>query len=440
MKKKCSAIVAILTATLADVPASGQEMSELNAIETRLTAPEAALATWIDARRDEMLAELRAHVSMNTGTGNIAGIDAYRRVVERELQAIGFSTRTVPNPSTPILTCSGGNMAFADNLVAELRGNNDERIFLNGHMDTVFPAMDEFQALEVLDDGSLRGPGVLDMKGGILVMLYALRALNAAELLDDAYITVALNSDEEIGSLGSRRLIEQLAREHSVGLIFEGSNDNRMTQARKGLGQVRWVVHGRESHAGSAHEDGVSATLELANKIVEVEQLTDYERHVTVNTGVFAGGEKRNTVPGCADAYIDLRFPDSQSGERLVQQIQELANRRFVSNPKYPDLPRTEMWSSLHRPAKPERAEVNRMIETVMGLSRILGEPVEGGYYSGGGTDGSLTQAVGLPTLDSLGLDGTGSHSSRETTSIASLMARTKLAAVILYRLIHTEL
>jgi glutamate carboxypeptidase len=98
------------------------------------------------------------------------------------------------------------------------------------------------------------------------------------------------------------------------------------------------------------------------------------------------------------------------------------------------------MWSSLHRPAKPERAEVNRMIETVMGLSRILGEPVEGGYYSGGGTDGSLTQAVGLPTLDSLGLDGTGSHSSRETTSIASLMARTKLAAVILYRLIHTEL
>jgi len=255
----------------------------------------------------------------------------------------------------------------------------------------VFSSEDEFQALEILADGTLKGPGVADMKGGIVIMLYALRALKREGLLKDANLTILLNSDEEIGSLGSRALIEEIAKQHDIGLVFEGSYENRVTRARKGLGQARLKIIGRESHAGGSHQEGVSANLELAHKIIEIEKLTDYQRQVTVNTGVMGGGEKRNTVPGCADAYIDMRFPTLE-------------------------------------------AKVDALISEAMGISRLLGEPIVGTRYSGGGTDGSIAQSVGLPTMDSLGMDGRGAHSSREQSTVRSLIARTKLATVMLAR------
>ncbi len=400
----------------------------------QLSAAEQAMLDWIDSRREQLLEELRQHVNINTGTGNLAGIDRYRGVLARELQALGFATREHQSEPMPLLSCEGEILNVADHLVATRAGDRPNRILLNGHMDTVFPAVDEFQSLRIDADGTLHGPGVLDMKGGIVVMLNALRALQAAGRLDDANITVLFNSDEEIGSLGSRALIEQLAREHDVGLVFEGSRDNRLVRARKGLGQARLRVTGRESHAGSAHEEGVSANLALARKIIGIEALTDYPRQVTVNVGVMRGGEKRNTIPGCAEAIVDLRFPSPEQGASLVAAIQEIASAPAVGNPAYPDLPRVDVWAVLHRPVKAENATVDVLIAEAMALSSLIGEPIAGGMYSGGGTDGSLAQAVGLPTLDTLGPNGDGAHSSREHSSVQSLLARTKLAAVMIGR------
>jgi glutamate carboxypeptidase len=397
------------------------------------------MLAWIDQRQDEMLAALKTHVEINTGTDNIEGIDRYRALLTAQLQQLGFATREHASPAQPVLRCDGGSVSVANHLVATRTGDKSNRILLNGHMDTVFSAGDAFQTLKVEPDGTLHGPGVADMKGGLVVLLYALRALDAGGHLDGANITVLLNSDEEIGSLASRPLIEELARQHDVGLVFEGSFENRLTRSRKGLGQVRLKVSGRESHAGAAHDQGVSANLELAHKVIEIEKLTDYDRGTTVNVGVMRGGEKRNTVPGCASAFVDLRYPTAKDGEYLARSIEKILATPSITNPNYPDLPQSEFWYSLHRPAKEPNSRVDEMIAEAMGLSMLIGEPIVGTRYSGGGTDGSLAQGVGLPTIDSVGLDGAGAHSSREKTTFQSLLARTQLAAVMIGREIEKE-
>jgi len=402
--------------------------------DVELSAQEQAMLDWIDVRREQLLEELRQHVEINTGTENIAGIDRYRGILAQELRALGFATRELASAPVSLLSCEEETLTVANHLVATRTGDKPNRILLNGHMDTVFPANDEFQSLRVDPDGTLHGPGVLDMKGGIVVMLNALRALQAMNRLENANITVLFNSDEEIGSLGSQVLIGELAREHDVGLVFEGTRDNLLVRSRKGLGQARLRITGRESHAGAAHEQGVSANLALAHKVIAIEELTDYSRHITVNVGVMRGGEKRNTVPGCAEAAIDMRYPAQEQGEYLVAAVGEIAATPTAINPSYPDLPVADISTRLHRPAKLENADVDALIAQAMGLSRLIGEPIAGGMYSGGGTDGSLAQAAGLPTLDTLGLDGAGAHSSRERASVQSLLARTKLAAVMIGR------
>ncbi len=405
-----------------------------------LSEAEQQMVDWVDQRSDAILSELKQHVEMNTGTANIGGLDRYRDLLDQELKALGFATRRHQSDSFDVLSCAAERVQIADHLVAEIKtGGDKKRVLLNGHMDTVFSKDDEFQALTILDSGVLKGPGVADMKGGIVVMLNALRALKSLGLLEQVNATVLFNSDEEIGSLGSRPLIESLAAEHDIGLIYEGTYNQLMTHSRKGLGQARLKVTGRESHAGGAHEQGVSASLELAHKIVALEELTDYSRQVTVNTGVMRGGEKRNTVPGCADAYVDLRFPAQADGDQLISDIKEIASKAATANPKFPDLPTIEAWAISHRPVKARNDVVDALIDEAISLSALVGEPIKGTRFSGGGTDGSIAQAVGLATVDSLGLDGKGAHSSREESTVESLIARTKLAAIMLARQLHAD-
>jgi glutamate carboxypeptidase len=429
MLKCLSSIVFLSISLIANSALAQQEI---------LSEQELRLISWVDKNQDQILSELKSHVEINTGTANIEGLNQYRDLLSADLEALGFITETHSSSDIDVLSCKGGSIQIADHLVAKRAGSAKNRVLMNGHMDTVFSKEDEFQTLSIADDGVLKGPGVADMKGGIVIMINALRALHAQGLLDDTNLTVLFNSDEEIGSLGSRQLIEELARQHDLGLVFEGSSNNLATRARKGWGQVRLRVTGRESHAGGAHEEGVSATLELAHKVIEIEKLTDYSRKVTVNTGVFSGGEKRNTVPGCADAYIDMRFPSLEAGKQLEQSVKRIAaSKPMVENAKYPDLPIVESWAVLHRPVKPENTKVDEIIAQAMALSALIGEPIIGTRYSGGGTDGSIAQGVGLPTMDSLGIDGKGAHSSREESTVRSLIARTKLAAVLLARQLH---
>ena len=193
-----------------------------------------------------------------------------------------------------------------------------------------------FQAMTIEADGTLKGPGVLDMKGGLIVLSYALKALHHHGRLEESNITVFLNTDEEVGSLGSRSILEKQAGRHDVGLIFEGTHGHKLTRERKGLGQARIKVTGRESHAGAFHEGGVSANLELAHKVIDLEALTDYRKGTTVNVGTMQGGEKRNTRPGCAEAFVDLRYIENRDGVNLKAQVERIALHTYTHYKKFP--------------------------------------------------------------------------------------------------------
>jgi glutamate carboxypeptidase len=402
-------------------------------IEPSLNTDEIELVRWLDSQEDNMLSMLERITNINSGSLNKQGVDEIATIFSRELRRLGFSISTLPGDVIEMPSCPGSdyNVDVSDHVLATKTGAG-KRLLLMGHLDTVFPPDSPFQIFRREGD-TMYGPGVADMQGGLVVMLYALKALAEAEELDSKTISILLNSDEEMGSLSSRKYLEQQALLHDYGLVYESSGTNNLTRTRKGLGQARFVVNGKASHAGGAHEQGRSAIKELAYKIVEIENMTNYESGVTVNVGIVSGGEARNTIAPCAEAFIDLRYPQPQQGLDAADQFEQI----FDSVYSYPvdsgDLT-TDRWINLHRPPKIPTPESDRLLEKTRAIGRLLGQEL-GITDSGGGTDGSLTQAVGLPTVDSLGVAGTGAHSNREQARVSSLVERAKLSAVLIRRL-----
>jgi glutamate carboxypeptidase len=423
----------LLTSTLAlqllAIPAANTAEN----IEPNLNADEQALVDWLPPREQEMVELLEQLTITNSGSMNKAGVGEIAEFFSAELRQLGFGVTTLPGERIDMPSCPGSDYSIdvADHLLATKPGNGT-RLLLMGHMDTVFPPFAPFQDFRQ-DGDTVYGPGVADMKGGLVVMLYALKALDEAGDLDDMAITVLLNSDEEIGSLSSRKFLEQQAREHDYGLVYESTGTDTLVRERKGLGQARFVVNGVASHAGGAHEQGRSAIKELAYKIVEIENMTDYETGLTVNVGVVSGGEARNTIAPCAEAFVDLRYPTPEHGEQALQQFESIFSQVY-SYPVDSGELSTDRWVNLHRPPKIATAESDYLLEKTQSIGRLLGQEL-GVTDSGGGTDGSLTQAVGLPTLDSLGIAGTGAHSNREQARLSSLVERAQLSAVLIRRL-----
>jgi len=403
--------------------------------EPPLSNTERDIVSWVNSQEAGMVTLLETITNINSGSLNKSGLGEISEIFTEELGKLGFAVSKLPGETIDMPHCpnSGLNLDLADHLLASRTGDNN-KLLLMGHMDTVFPIDSPFQEFSI-EGGIINGPGVYDMKGGLVVMLYALKALNQFDLLENQHISVLLNSDEEVGSLSSRAYLEQQALLHDYGLVFEGSAGNNQIRQRKGLGQARFVVNGRASHAGSSHQEGRSAIRELAYKIIELENMTDYETGLTVNVGIVSGGEARNMVAPCAEAYVDLRYPTPEQGITAQQQFESIGASLF-GFPDGSDEVSTDVWINLHRPPKIPTAESDFLLNRTIALGRLLGEQI-GISNSGGGTDGSLTQAVGLPTLDSLGLIGSGGHSQREQADLSSFIQATSRAAILVHRLLN---
>lgn len=402
-------------------------------IEPALSISEMDLVSWVDSQEQEMLKLLEQITNINSGTLNKEGVNQITQIFQSELRALGFRTSRLPGDLIEMPSCPGSDYSLdvTDHLLASRIGSG-AKLLLMGHMDTVFPVTSTFNTFRKEGD-TMFGPGVADMHGGLVVMLYALKALDATNRLNGKTITVLLNSDEEIGSLSSRKHIEEQAILHDWGLVYEASGTNKFVRARKGLGQARIVVNGRASHAGGAHAVGRSAIKELAYKIIEIENMTNYETGVTLNVGIVGGGEARNTIAPCAEALIDIRYPAIHQGEEAKERIDQIANKLY-SYPIASEEMKTDLWINLHRPPKTPTPASDDLLEKALSIGRLLQQEI-GITDSGGGTDGSLSQAVGLPTLDSLGVAGTGAHSNREEARVSSLVERTKLSAILIHRL-----
>jgi glutamate carboxypeptidase len=404
-----------------------------------LSAGEVALRALLAGRQAEMERMLEGWVNQNTGSFNRPGLEAFADVLAGELSGLDFAVER--EPATPLWLPGRSDVVTGPLLIGRRRAAPSDRraprILLVGHYDTVFEASSGFQRFERRGPDGVRahGPGVADMKGGLVVMLEALRALREAKELERAHWVVVLNADEEIGSLGSRERIEAEAAAADFGLVFESAQDSgAMVRSRRGLGQFHLTVEGVAAHAGSAHERGRSAVLALARKIVEVEAITDYARGVTVNVGTIEGGTKRNIVPSRAAAWIDVRYDEPASGAWIERELQRIADATHVEGT------RGALWGRLHRPPKPPSDAVDRLLDTHARVLRGMGIEPQPALHSGGGTDGSLMGAAGLPTLDSMGVTGGRAHTNGEFIDLRSLSERAAVAAILLQRLIDAKL
>jgi glutamate carboxypeptidase len=270
------------------------------------------------------------------------------------------------------------------------------------------------------------GPGIVDMKGGALIALAALRHLIARGGRTPLPIRHLFVSDEETGSHTSQEHIEREARRARYVLVTEPAREGgRIVTARKGTARFDLRIKGRAAHSGARHEDGRSATKELARQILDLEAMTDYGTGVTVNVGRIGGGTRANVVAEEAWAEIDMRVPNQEIGAPAIARV-------LAARPYDPDVT-LEMTGGLNRPGYEKSDAIAQLFEHARGLAGEIGFELHD-LKTGGGSDGNFTAALGVPTLDGLGVDGKAAHTHEEQLYVSSLVPR----ATLLLRLMET--
>jgi glutamate carboxypeptidase len=303
-------------------------------------------------------------------------------------------------------------------------GGARERVLLLGHLDTVWPIGTLKSMPYRLKDGRLSGPGSFDMKAGAAMALTALEMLAEAGLPDSGKeIVLLLNSEEEIGSPVSRPITESLARECSAVYVLEPAQGLACKTARKGTGNWRIDVEGVAAHSGVDFEKGASAIRELAHIIETVSNWTDPKRGLTINVGTVSGGSKTNVVPAHASAEIDVRIVRKQDGPRIERLFARLkpADKRC----------KLTVTGGIDRPPMERRRGTVTLYQQARAFAADLGFTLDEAA-TGGASDGNLTAALGIPTLDGLGAVGEGAHASNESVVIEHLAPRTALLAALL--------
>lgn len=384
-------------------------------------ADPSAVARRVDERFDDQLAFLRALVEQPSCTRERDDVEAAARVIDARAAELGLPCERVPDSTG----------AYADHRVfrTPATGERDVAIALVGHADTVFPRSLGFFGYS-RDGDVARGPGVLDMKSGLTSILCALDAVRVAA--PDAWgrlrVRFVCNTDEEVGSTSSRALFERLAPITSAALVFEaGRRGDAVVTRRKGGAVLRIGAIGRAAHAGNAHERGVSAVHALALLVPRLEALTDYDRGVTVNVGVFRGGTAKNTVPEHATCEVDARFVRAADGEALMRAIRELVDAPGLPPRLTPA--KLELDGGITRPPmEPTDASV-ALRERYEAHARAAGLGGGEAPLQGGGSDANLLAAFGVPSIDGLGPYGEHFHETGEWCSVESLRRKTQALA-----------
>jgi glutamate carboxypeptidase len=320
------------------------------------------------------------------------------------------------------LAARGGDTDRADGVVRAEWGEGDGGLLLLAHMDTVWPAGTLQRLPFRIDDGLAYGPGALDMKGGIVVLLKALEQVRPI----DRRITVLVTADEEIGSPRGRAHVDQAARSAAVALVLEPPvRDHTFTTERSGLARYALRIEGKAAHAGR-QDPGVSAIEELAYQTLALHRLRDPERGVRVNVGLVGGGTGENVIAAEAWAKIDARAWTADDQRRLEEAIYGLTSCVAGS--------RITVTGAVTRPPMIRTRATARLAATAIGVAERLGLPLSENA-SGGGSDGNFAAAAGIPVLDGLGPLGAGAHADDERVSLESIDRRAELLAGLIREL-----
>jgi len=381
---------------------------------TTMNQLESFLLQFCEEHQGEMLAVLRQAVELESPSDNKAAVDRCGKYLAREFERLGCKTTMYPQRDR------------GDHLKAEFPGRAGAKpVLLLGHFDTVWPMGTLATMPFRVENDRAFGPGVLDMKSGIVMMMFALRALRGANPGEHPPVTVLLDTDEEVGSTTSRALVETTARECSAVLVLEPAQgaDGRLKTSRKGVGGFTIRVRGRASHAGVDFQKGHSAIAELARQILEVVKFTDLDRGITVNLGVIGGGTRTNVVAAEAWVEVDVRVERAADADEL--------KRRFAALRAVDPGCSLEVAGGMNRPPMERTAETVRLFHIAQAQAKKIALQL-GESATGGGSDGNFTSALGIPTLDGLGAVGEGAHANHESVLLAELPKRTALLASLI--------
>jgi glutamate carboxypeptidase len=373
--------------------------------------------------QEEYLHRLTTLVNIDSGSGQIDGITQIMSYLEQWLSELGCTVTLIAND------------LFGPNLVARRAGKGNARILLVGHVDTVYgPDATRTRPFST-QDGIAYGPGVIDMKCGVVMCLYALRALIENGFDDYGELCIVFNNDEEVGSPGSAPLLRDLAPQVDVGLVLESSrNPEIVTHARKGADKYVLEVRGVSAHSGAEPHKGRSAVVELAHKILAIQHLHTLFPGVTFNVTRLSSTEPLNIVPDVARCHISVRAHTDESLNRAAAAMEQIVAGKTV-----PDTTSTLTRARGRRPyrATPEVMELVHMAQ-IEGSAfgwQIISEG------KGGVSDANLLMAAGVPALDSLGPVGGGMHNlSLEYLKLASVPLRGSLLAGLIQRISLSKL
>lgn len=373
------------------------------------------LLTFCEAELGWLVDTTRALVHCESPTPDKAAVDRCGRELADRLTALGARVLRLPREDA------------GDHLLAEF-GCGTRQVLLLGHFDTVWPVGELARQPWSDASGRLHGPGVYDMKAGLALAMLAVRALQESAAGFPGRVTCLFTSDEEAGSASSRQVIEDEARRSEAVLVLEPSlPGGAVKTSRKGCGQYRLRATGLAAHAGVEPEKGASAIHELARQVVEVLRWQDPDCGLTVNVGTITGGSRPNVVAETAEAEVDVRvtrLADAGRVETLMRGLRSADPRVTL-----------DVTGGFDRPPLERTAGVVSLFEQARAVAAELGHTLgEGG--TGGGSDGNLTAALGVPTLDGLGAVGGGAHAVGEYVETAELPWRAALAAGLLRRIL----
>ncbi|HUK66905.1 MAG TPA: M20/M25/M40 family metallo-hydrolase [Anaeromyxobacteraceae bacterium] len=370
--------------------------------------------SWLSGQRLAMQRLLERFVRQSSFTGDPLGVNSLISMIDGELRRIGLKAARIPSAR------------FGDHLFFSSPAPGPAA-FLVGHLDTVFPRA-AFEGFELKGEVA-HGPGVFDMKGGLVVGIFALEALARAALLRHVAVSGLFVSDEEVGSPDSQPHLRERASGAACALGLEsGRQGDLLVTARKGSASVEVTARGVAAHAGNDHVQGKSAVWALARFVDRAQALTDYPRGVTVNVGTFRGGTSKNSVPELAKAEVDLRYAREEDGVSLYAALEQAAKEAEIPG-THLELARTAWRSPMIRTeSSAELARVYGLCQEESGLGSGEAPLV------GGGSDACTTSAMGIPTIDGLGPRGSGYHTKEEQVELTSLVPKALALARFLGR------
>jgi glutamate carboxypeptidase len=371
--------------------------------------PKETLA-WFETKKRQMIQDLRSWVEVESPTSDKSAVDRFGKIVASHFAKIGMS-----------IEYKNGN-GRGDHMIARF-GSQEKQLLLIGHLDTVWElgTLQRFPC--EINEEIGKGPGIFDMKSGLIIILYALGLLREQNL--HRYpITVLATSDEEVGSESSRELIETEARSARAAFVLEPAGPNNSIKTkRRGIGRYTITAHGRAAHAGVEPEKGVNAIEELSHQIIELQSWNRLRSSITVNADVIRGGTRTNVIPEEAETIVDVRCDGMDDIEWLEKQFAGLKPVRAEAS--------LTVEGGIERPPMERNHKVLGLYEQAKSIAEQMDYAVAE-FWTGGGSDGNLTAAVGVPTLDGLGAEGGGAHALSEHILTPSLTKR----AALLYHLI----